>query len=772
MNDSNIEIMKQNYLKSLEQKYNAVCFDIDGTLTKKNSKEIDERVIKMIADLLKQKIPIVFITGRGSTGLNHLLNDIQFKLLNLYNVNNNELKRIYALANDGARLFYTSNNKIFNECIYTITDDKLYELKKFDEEIVKMKNKKIDDICKITYSKDMVNNKILNVRFVLQDDKDDSVKIVMDFIRNVINDYNLNDLSITRGKYKESSVIQVGTTSKDIAIETAERLVGVPKNSMMRIGDCGDKIGNDYAMLNCEQGYSVDKICNSVDGCFPIFDDDNKILKGVDATLFLVKKAKLLPTICLENASKITYVKNYAKMEYAISEGKCKYLTAYNQIIKDNFNVPNGMDDVFDCSSGSVKIPMYEWEMLDSDNPLKKLFAISDNGSLLYALRDNFNYLLRGSKSYYYFLANRQVKNNKDYTSWEDVKEWYENNIVFINRSLETLNIEYQYSDIINKKFFLGLLDNIRNIVLILINHKLIQFYNDKNILINISSCKNIDIDKLYNILYLTENLMTKICFENNFLIKINEIKEILSLIDFSINKDFFEFLTMSQEKDYSKEYRTYREIDNFAENYLTVKIDSDKKEKGNNFGVCGMCYGGLELPIIYKVIDNNINDVLLFNFGKNISGYRNKQLVDLRKFNINNLGGILKVGNIQSNNIILLDDNVLTGKTMQLTINSLYDIGINVPNINIVRYPGINRVNQMFMKNHGAVDYNLFFEYVTGLCFQSPYSWVDEMEESSYLDSLGVFDLNREKIIECLIKNHDYKNNSEVSIKKRRLIR
>ena len=28
---------------------------------------------------------------------------------------------------------------------------------------------------------------------------------------------------------------------------------------MMRIGDCGDIIGNDYAMLNCEQGYSVDR---------------------------------------------------------------------------------------------------------------------------------------------------------------------------------------------------------------------------------------------------------------------------------------------------------------------------------------------------------------------------------------------------------------------------------------------------------------------------------------------------------------------------------
>ena len=31
-------------------------------------------------------------------------------------------------------------------------------------------------------------------------------------------------------------------------------------------------------------------------------------------------------------------------------------------------------------------------------------------------------------------------------------------------------------------------------------------------------------------------------------------------------------------------------------------------------------------------------------------------------------------------------------------------------------------------------------------------------------MDSLGVFDLNRKKIIECLIKNHDYKAKSEVA--------
>ena len=32
------------------------------------------------------------------------------------------------------------------------------------------------------------------------------------------------------------------------------------------------------------------------------------------------------------------------------------------------------------------------------------------------------------------------------------------------------------------------------------------------------------------------------------------------------------------------------------------------------------------------------------------------------------------------------------------------------------------------------------------------------------YKDSLGVFDKNRQKILECLYKNHDYKLDSEVA--------
>ena len=113
--------------------------------------------------------------------------------------------------------------------------------------------------------------------------------------------------------------------------------------------------------------------------------------------------------------------------------------------------------------------------------------------------------------------------------------------------------------------------------------------------------------------------------------------------------------------------------------------------------------------------------------------------------------------------NYILLDDNLLTGKTMQLAISTFYDIGINVEKIAVVRYPGVNRVSQMFLPNHGAIDYRCFFDFIEGLYFPSPYSWRDSYSTDIYEDSLGIFDLNRRKILECLVKNGDFSKNSEV---------
>ena len=104
------EQLIKNYEKALEQKYNAICFDIDGTLTEDNSTKIDSLILPELANILKRHIPIVFITGRGETGLNELLLDIIGDLKNKYRVNKKQLLKMYALTNDGARFFMTSNN--------------------------------------------------------------------------------------------------------------------------------------------------------------------------------------------------------------------------------------------------------------------------------------------------------------------------------------------------------------------------------------------------------------------------------------------------------------------------------------------------------------------------------------------------------------------------------------------------------------------------------------------------------------------------------------
>ena len=106
----------------------------------------------------------------------------------------------------------------------------------------------------------------------------------------------------------------------------------------------------------------------------------------------------------------------------------------------------------------------------------------------------------------------------------------------------------------------------------------------------------------------------------------------------------------------------------------------------------------------------------------------------------------------------------------MQIALTALYDVEIDVNKIVVVRYPSVNRISQMFMPNHGAIDYKHFFEFIEGLYFPSPYSWRDPYSLNPYEDSLGIFDLNRRKILECLVKNGDYSKKSEVFCVKRKV--
>ena len=707
------EKLIENYKKALDQKYNAVCFDIDGTLTEDHSIRIDTRVLPKLANILKNHIPIVFITGRGETGLNDLLIDIIDVLKSKYGVTQKDLLKMYALTNDGARIFMTSdsNQKLFNVSEYISTKEELMALKKLNQKIVTLLQKtELKKYCRITYSKDSKTETIINVRILLLTSDIEINDKLINIINVLISDSK--SLNLTIGVYNGKRVFQIGTTTKDKAIKVAEKIIGIPQDSMLRIGDCGDQKGNDYLMLNCSQGFSVGTTSGEIDKCFPIIEQ-GICLKGVEGTLNLLEKVKLLPTICLEHTTENEYTKAYAKMEKLMQQGKNNKIAYFNDLINNKFLTINGINDLFDFGSGSIKIPLYEWFSISEDNALKKFWLTNNNSGLWYSMHDNENILLRGPKVYYYFLS-RRIHNeltHEDITSKEMIYEWINNNREFFYRALIAIDNIDNLNDLNNIKMLLGLFDNIRNYLLILLNQKIVSQNNEKSLLLNLESInKNTLLYKIYCILLKVENVMKKVVFIYDYKINCIEIKELIKDTILITNEFELIFNQEPTKDNYSKDFRAYREIDNFAENFITCYLTMQKNIRTSNKGICGVCYGGLELPIIMQAISGKINDVSILKFNKNVTGYTKKQSLELRFFDIFKAGDINVFGIDKQKEYILLDDNLLTGKTMQLALTTFYDIGIKVDKVIVVRYPGVNRINQMFMPNHGAIDFRHFF--------------------------------------------------------------
>ncbi len=768
------EELLKNYEKAMQQKYNAVCFDIDGTLTEDNSTKIDSRILPILANILKRHIPIVFITGRGETGLNDFLNDIVYNLTIKYDVSLKQLLKMYALTNDGARIFMTSSasKRLFNISEYISSKEDFIQLEEFNRKITSLlRVSALNELCKVTYSMDSKTKTIINIRLMILNNNLQLNNKIIKIINSLIEDLQYTNLNLTIGMHNGHQVLQIGTATKDKAIRIAERMIGIPQNSMLRIGDCGDLFGNDYSMLNCPQGFSVGKTSGDLDKCFPVIEN-GKIITGVTGTLILLKKAKLLPTICLEHAIQSEYARAYATVEKKMTQGKNNKITYFNNLINDKFQSIDGIISLFDSSSGSVKIPMYDWVTIPDDNSLKQFWLTRcNNSSLCYSMYDNENVLFRGSSTYYYFLSQRIHNENtqEDITTKDMVCDWLNNNRNFFLKALLAVNTVSNISDLNNTKMILGLIDNIRNYLLILLNQQIVSNKVGKNVIVNLEALtKDSLLCKMYNSLISVEILMKNISFVEDYEINSMDVENLIKNTILITDEFVSKFVRQSDKENYSKVFRAYREIDNFAENFITCYLTLQKDPNIFNKGVCGVCYGGLELPIIMKSIDHRIDDISILKFNKNVTGYTKKQSLELRFFDISKSGGIELFGVDKQKEYIILDDNLLTGKTMQLAIITFYDIGVNIDKIVAVRYPGVNRISQMFMPNHGAIDYRYFFDFIEGLYFSSPYSWRDPYSTNPYEDSLGIFDLNRRKILECLVKNGDYSKDSEVLLVKR----
>lgn len=282
-------ILVQKLNEALNKKYHAVCLNIGGMLDTEDN--LSEEMLKSIYSILKKNVPIVLITGRGEGGLKLFVNTLIEQLKERYNVSSSLLKDIIGISNNGNFLFYTSgkDKEKYLDFFYNLTDEhSLNLLSNFRDELLIEKND-ITSNNYITYSYcKSLNDVLTNIRIIVTNEE--KLEQIEEYIsKKISNNETYNKiLKYDIGKFRGNTVLQIGISTKGKAVEEIERFLGIPKNSILRIGSNGQYDGADYEMLKSLQGFSTDRYSQDIDGCFPVFDDEGKLLKGISAIQFLL----------------------------------------------------------------------------------------------------------------------------------------------------------------------------------------------------------------------------------------------------------------------------------------------------------------------------------------------------------------------------------------------------------------------------------------------------------------------------------------------------
>lgn len=800
-------IGQQGYKSALTSLYHAVCLDIDDTITYKCATE-KRLIVEALTRLTKLNLIICFITGRGKTSAFEFLVDLKNSIMEFEKqIKESQFRRWYCITNNGFMLF---SNDFLNESGFLTRSVSLVsaDVKK---EYLRLKPELQDSIAELlAESLHVEKNEIISesnrssgensLRFPFNSDYDGKIDdSLIEKIRNIVSRSTEFRFGVNRGVYHQNNktVIEISMTTKGYAIDRFEEHLGIPKNKMVRIGDQGDPSGNDYEMLNCLCGFSVGKYSHTDNSCWPVVTYDGvfksiEIITGVSATIHLLNKLKLFPTLCLEKPSEEIYLPRLAMSEsknivtnrdtYEYYENQLKYA------LRNNNNRFITVWDYIDEQTGGFYVHDSEYELLKAYVPNHILFRIYDSQilsrtsgqpRLKFALKNDKGLLLRGPLNYYYGLSFRNE--GGDNITKGFLKELNQKRIHFFKTCLYVLKSSQPVNakDSITRRVILGIMDSIRDYLIIILNIHLQEHIGANDMLFfyrpKYKQIFNIYIIAKENLIYLYNCLFDNI--DANF---INHFLEFLQNKIMPLTKETEKYLESLIDFEYKKGCRVWREIDSFFENIVAIdtsinkllfECDVEKKE----LLMYGIRYGSLELPIIAAMLF----DVKYKYFGikysvgalclkTNYIDNHESELDSKRVLSSVNRRGV----NEEKYFHILMDDNLVTGRTLQLAVNMLVNREIFPNKIFVVRYPSINRIKHMFLPNHGAPDTDLFWEYVYGLTSPTPYSKLNNPcsfknePTNKYLDELGQFNKTRTYVLGLLYKNGIFASESEVKSK------
>lgn len=460
-----------------------------------------------------------------------------------------------------------------------------------------------------------------------------------------------------------------------------------------------------------------------------------------------------------KNVDLEVYKDELSFLEKRKNKAKNKMFKIYNTKINKKFDVLNGINSIFDWNTGAVYFEDYEWQRI-KNNKLKDLFNTINNNSYIYSLQTNNGIILRGSDIYYYFFC--YAKQNQK-TSYKEVKKWFDNCTLFFEKGKMILK-KYKIQNNTDARLLLGFVDNLRNLILLMTNCKIVINYKNENILYVKS--EDSDINKCFNIIELYQEIMNSLLFDltsNN-----NIVDSILELLKKTENL-FFKIMNIMLKINDSNLYETginrLREIDHYLENYVACEYAIKEALKHDNKGevnLISILYGGLELPFIVKnscFIKNKFNICLLL---QNNGNYIEKQKKEITNYKLK------IVGNIDTKKkTLIIDDNLMSGVTMQLALDELkYNKFSNIKGVLAVRHPCMNRVPQLAHFNN-YLNLELVDRYIYGLLTETQLTKIKDNTNYSglFVNELNLYSIQMESFLKALYINNSFIKGSETDI-------
>jgi hypothetical protein len=202
----------------------------------------------------------------------------------------------------------------------------------------------------------------------------------------------------------------------------------------------------------------------------------------------------------------------------------------------------------------------------------------------------------------------------------------------------------------------------------------------------------------------------------------------------------------------YGSLVRRWREADHPGENLLVASLAAETSHDDTNVHAVGIGWGGIELPLVFDYIAG----VLLKESAQKRlihvaqwSHYRGPEdKVEWYHFPLHTSDAL----NLGGARALLMDDNTLTGVTLEHLRDELLLLGARDVRMFVTRYSGERRFAQMQMKDHGAVDPEVLRDRIGGYLGETPFARSWSREE--YRNPIGVFSLSRRRILECIHNN------------------